>query len=313
MSIKCLAIIPLFVALSFVLPAWAGEKVGNGGDSCENRFNLIREDLKNWILSKGSTRLTLPQGLDLNDYNRQMLEQISNAKMSCSDKTLTIGNAEKTCKNFLENGKQPRIECNVNRFIDTQETDQYVLVHHEFAGLAGFEINEGEKSQYFISNQITKYLENQIIRKLVVKEDPDKSQDIMNALDEALKESKFSNCNYISTVTSHYERDYGWVTEGTRKLESKTKAFIDLYYPSYSLKMSNGADQPALVGTYNYPPFREDVSIKFSIYTDKSGKRVDSIEVQLGNSSRVNIGTIINPQYVFAVKKDQDFSFSCHK
>ncbi len=51
----------------------------------------------------------------------------------------------------------------------TSESDQYVLVHHEYAGLAGIEISKGEDSDYQVSNQISGYLENQVIKKLAVK------------------------------------------------------------------------------------------------------------------------------------------------
>jgi hypothetical protein len=54
----------------------------------------------------------------------------------------------------------------------TDQSDQYVLIHHEYAGLAGFEVNDGESSQYEISNQISGYLEDQIVKKLVVKPRP---------------------------------------------------------------------------------------------------------------------------------------------
>jgi hypothetical protein len=44
-----------------------------------------------------------------------------------------------------------------------------VLVHHEYAGLAGFEVNSGEDSIYPISNQIAGYLEDHVVKKLVVR------------------------------------------------------------------------------------------------------------------------------------------------
>ncbi len=64
---------------------------------------------------------------------------------------------------------QPRIECNYKRFNEASESDQYVLVHHEYAGLSGFETNKTDDSDYKISNQLTGFLESQVIKKLSVK------------------------------------------------------------------------------------------------------------------------------------------------
>jgi hypothetical protein len=80
-----------------------------------------------------------------------------------------VGEAEKTCKNFIGRQGLARIECNTKRFLETDESDQYILVHHEFAGLAGLEVNQGEDSDYQISNQIAAFLEDQVTKKLVIK------------------------------------------------------------------------------------------------------------------------------------------------
>lgn len=146
-----------------------GGNVGNGGDMCENRFKIVRDDLSAWILGGGSQDLQLPQVIGRDLYNRNMLNAISGAKITCTEDRVLIGNSEKTCKNFVDIDGSSYIVCNAKRFLETPESDQYVLVHHEYAGLAGFEVNNGEDSKYPISNQITGYLENQIVKKLVVK------------------------------------------------------------------------------------------------------------------------------------------------
>lgn len=155
--------------------AHANEK-GNGGDICENRFKIVRDDLKTWILGGGSLGLQLPTGLAVDHYNMEMLKEIDQAKITCTDDRQFIGNSEKTCKNFDAADGSTYVICNIDRFSKTDESDQYVLVHHEYAGLAGFEVNNGEESVYPISNQITGYLEDQIIKKLVVKP-PHNSED----------------------------------------------------------------------------------------------------------------------------------------
>jgi hypothetical protein len=51
----------------------------------------------------------------------------------------------------------------------TNDSDQYVLVHHEYAGLSGFEVNNGPDSTYLISNQISEFLVDEVVKKLAIK------------------------------------------------------------------------------------------------------------------------------------------------
>lgn len=161
----------LTCVLSYAASANAGGVDINGGDICENRFSTIRDDLSLWIQGGGSRSLKLPPGILLEDYNEKMLSHISRAQVSCTTDKIFVAGVEKSCKNFFS-GSQPTILCNSERFLKTGESGQYVLVHHEYAGLSGFEVNEGTESQYVISNQLTNFLEDQIVKKLVVKPAP---------------------------------------------------------------------------------------------------------------------------------------------
>jgi hypothetical protein len=127
---------------------------GNGGDQCENRFKSVRDEVSAWILNGGSKDLRLPVGISHEKYSHDMLEKMQAAKVSCVDKALLVRGAEKTCVNFVAADGSLNIECNRNRFMTTTEPGQNLLVHHEYAGLAGFEVNIGEGSNYEISNQI---------------------------------------------------------------------------------------------------------------------------------------------------------------
>jgi hypothetical protein len=149
--------------------AAGGAVVGNGGDICEDRFKIVRDDIASWIQKGGSAGLSLPNSITLAQYNTNMLTEIADAGISCVDREITVDGAEKTCENFLDPAGKTQIECNSTRFMATSASDQYVLVHHEYAGLAGFEVNNGEESQYAVSNQISGYLENQTVKKLAVK------------------------------------------------------------------------------------------------------------------------------------------------
>lgn len=160
-------IICILLMLSSVASA-ANEK-GNGGDLCEDRFKIIRDDIISWIKNGGPDGLSLPVGLSVEKYSIGMLGQMLTAKISCDDEVIKVNGAEKTCKNFVDSTGTPQIVCNATRFLATDDSDQYVLVHHEYAGLAGYEVNTGEDSHYPISNQISEYLEEQLVKKLAIK------------------------------------------------------------------------------------------------------------------------------------------------
>jgi hypothetical protein len=162
-----LLLVTCFGATATTALAGHGGETGGGGDMCENRIQTIGDDIASWIQKGGSRGLKLPASMSVSQYNSAMLDAISQAKVSCTDEVITIGHAEKTCKNYFDDGT-PRILCNTKRFQNTDESSQYVLVHHEFAGLAQIEVADGEHSVYDVSNQISKFLVNQVLKKLAV-------------------------------------------------------------------------------------------------------------------------------------------------
>ena len=131
---------------------------GNGGDMCENRIRSVRDELSQWLTNGGAAGLRLPANVTHEDYRRTMLNAMSTAKVSCGNVSLFVGRAEKTCKNFTDRRGALRIQCNSERFMANSRSNQFILVHHEYAGLAGFEVNNGEVSNYDISNQIIRGL-----------------------------------------------------------------------------------------------------------------------------------------------------------
>jgi hypothetical protein len=162
----------LFVLL-FTLTAataFAGHSEGNGGDMCENRFKLVREDLVSWLHRGGGRTLTLPTSTSADAYMHAMLENIALARVACVDQELAVGGNPKTCVNTVSAEGEKRIVCNARRFLETNESDQYVLVHHEYAGLSGYETTINGESDYSVSNQISGSLENQVVKKLVVRQ-----------------------------------------------------------------------------------------------------------------------------------------------
>jgi len=168
MKVK-LALVFFGIAL-LPLSGFAEKEVGNGGDICEDYFKIVRDDIAAWIDKGGSAALSLPDNISVDRYNTEMLAQISKTHVSCTQDNVLIGDAEKTCKNFIDSQGTSRIVCNSDRFTkETSESDRYVLVHHEYAGLAGFEVNDGENSHYSVSNQISQYLTDTVVKRLAVK------------------------------------------------------------------------------------------------------------------------------------------------
>ena len=186
------------LAVFSLTPALAQDKAGNGGDICENRFVAVRDDVRQWIEKGGGAALSLPPQLALAQYQSNMTEKIRSARVSCVVEKLYVGEAEKTCKNFVDASGVARILCNEARFMATDEQGQYVLVHHEYAGLAGFESNNGEASQYTISNQISASLENEIVKKLAVRDPSDPFDRLKRHFGEYLGRYEIVSCNVTS-------------------------------------------------------------------------------------------------------------------
>lgn len=160
----------LYSTAAFAKSKGAGSS--GGGDICEDRIKTIRSDLREWINKGGPKSLKLPAGLLLEQYSENMLEKINNANIKCvgeddQDYPVTINGTPKTCRFDLYD-KASRITCDYKKFASLSETEQYVLIHHEYAGLAFVEIPNGDDSVYDVSNQLSKYLVNVVSKKLAV-------------------------------------------------------------------------------------------------------------------------------------------------
>ena len=145
----------------------------HGGDPCEDRIKTIRDDIMDWIHKGSPAALKLPTGITPQIYSKLMLAQLAQATFSCVSETIGVGEFEKTCRNQASTTDYPTITCNVYRFTKlTSDAEQYRLIHHEFAGLAGLEVGNGGDSDYSISDQVTGYLQSQIVTRLGIKSYP---------------------------------------------------------------------------------------------------------------------------------------------
>jgi hypothetical protein len=150
-----------------------GVGVRGGGDMCEDRIQQIRDDLKSWIAHGGAEGLSLLQDMATYQYADLMLHQLNSARVKCVGAgdvgyPVAIGNTPKVCK-FSIDSTGSQIVCDYVKFLATGDSDQYVLIHHEYAGLAGIEVPDQDDSHYDVSNQISGYLEEQVVKKLAVK------------------------------------------------------------------------------------------------------------------------------------------------
>jgi hypothetical protein len=162
-------LVSLSLALSATVFARMGTEGGNGGDICEDRIKVLRDDLSSWIRKGGATGLSLPKNVSNAQYVQAMSNRIANAQISCTSSRVEVAGSEKTCMNYVDAKGAYQILCNASRFLDTKDSDQYILIHHEYAGLAGLEVNQGPESHYEISNQISGYLVDQVVKRLAVK------------------------------------------------------------------------------------------------------------------------------------------------
>lgn len=149
----------------------AGQDRG-GGDMCESRIQVIANDIRNWIFDGGHEALDL-KGLSPRTYSDLMLREISTTSIRCvspgdEGHPVQIDDVPKVCV-WAKSGGEGIITCDTAKFYSLSESDQYVLIHHEYASIAGLETPNGSVSDYEISNQITKSLTYQTVLRLAVK------------------------------------------------------------------------------------------------------------------------------------------------
>jgi hypothetical protein len=63
--------------------SYDGSGTSGGGDLCEDRIKIIRDDLKAWIQDGGTKGLTLPNQISVTQYANAMLATIDSAKIRC--------------------------------------------------------------------------------------------------------------------------------------------------------------------------------------------------------------------------------------
>ena len=157
---------------SNTLLARMGTESSGGGDASETRVNEIRSDILKWINEGGAKGLELPNDVLYNDYVSNMIDILSPKKViiSFTEEQVVYHNTEKICRSFNdEDHSEMHTLCNISRFKKTSDSDQYKLIHHEYAILAKIEKDEGVASDYNLSSQITDFLDYKKVLRMAVK------------------------------------------------------------------------------------------------------------------------------------------------
>lgn len=264
-----------------------------GGDLCEDRIQSIRDDLKKWIIEGGSQTLKLPAGFTAQKYKDEMLEKIQTTSVRCvgngdAGYPVTVEGSAKVCR-FDRSGSANLITCDYKKFQDMSESNQYVLVHHEYAGLADVERPNGSDSDYSVSNQISGSLVDQVVKKLAVrtasygfKDIPaERVTDYAKALSLAIQKN---NNNYKCEVPGRYY-------PGAIDYEGANGASLEA--KRAKMKESGGTL------TFIFDQTKRDLDSRKYVNTIVSnGTDVTSVVTEALVIKDVNVGTIENPKIV---------------
>ncbi len=144
--------------------AFAQEHVGNGGGE-DGVFKSIRNEISVWM--KRSYQLNeLDQKLELSDQSTiNLYQRYSQAVKSVGERIvfnhhpILFNGGVKICKN---NSKTKMITCNIDEWNAARGDTRYMIVFHEYLGIAGIETNvQLNYSSYPISPNILAFVHSQ--------------------------------------------------------------------------------------------------------------------------------------------------------
>lgn len=231
---KALILLTALLAI-FPFASAKADKDRGGGDLCEQRIQDIRDDIVSWIQRDGHKGLSLGQWTP-EDYSRSMNASTKVAKIRCvspGDKgyPVEINGTPKECR-FDKRGSSATVTCDKSKFESRSESDQYRLIHHEYAGIAQLEKADEDVSSYWISNQISGYLVDVKIKRLAVRSaKPGSSNikidgfqswekinddshlhdsDLFESIVEAFRSAQWTDCSFILAYEQHGDLSFPW-------------------------------------------------------------------------------------------------------
>ena len=180
MSLSILLCPILLTFQVFAAGGGSGTNSGGGRGACDDRVQEIRDDLRHWIEGKGPEKgkLKLLGQKTIQEYSKAMADYLAvsrdvngaiaaKTRVECVYHAIQFQGDQRDCR-FDQLKSGPKITCDARNFLALNEDRQYRIIHHEYAGLAGFEPPHGVQSTYFISDQISAYLKK-LIKKLAIK------------------------------------------------------------------------------------------------------------------------------------------------
>lgn len=250
---------------------------GGGGDTkTERRIKDIRDDVSAWIEKGGAKALRFENSLTYDDYifgnndknvygmndilvpGAVVVNAIKANEQRMDDEELNtyVDGKPKTCKGLISaRDQRPHMICEVERFADLTESEQYQQIHHEYASLGMLEKNVGSDSDYSISKQLTSYLVTETVLRLAVK--APETHSIGGVVWVKMKEVPY----YARNGKRFYQREY-YAFEATKenaKDACKSLGFTDyVTYGSQDYRIGsanpvNTLDPMSIRGLDNYP------------------------------------------------------------
>ncbi len=267
-----------------------------GGDPCEDRIKVITSDIASWINRGGASGLLLPSGLQIQSYSANMLYQISQATFQCVAQgdqgyPVEVNGTAKVCR-FDKKDLKSRVTCDFTKFQSLPETEQYTLIHHELAGLSGIENPNGDDSNYQVSNQISSFLVDTVVKRLAVL--PRVSSNASDSLRESTKFAFWAAGLFYCFDSSGSSLELGY--------DSGYEAFQNHLLSDQkhtTFQLIKDKKRPRIFALYKNNESGEDIEIQVEFPLSKDLKSILSMTFVSGvvQVQTINTGTVVSPKY----------------
>lgn len=150
-------------------PNELAEFTGRNGEHLQSWYG-VKQDLIRGLENDQHLSLNL-KNISADEFKTKALHSLKTVKVEFNDQKIEINGVQRPCRNFNLNG-DARIECNTANYVSSMSNysseEQYQLVAHEYLGAAGIEPNTDGLSDYPISSQISKSLQQVTVKKWAV-------------------------------------------------------------------------------------------------------------------------------------------------
>jgi hypothetical protein len=154
---KWLVMMSVFASLSAF--AQAGNGAGNGGGE-DGNFKNIRDDIQSWMeknVQTGELSAKLKLSFDQGDFYAKFVAVTAavGEKITFNHEPILFSNNVRVCKN---DPVAHQIQCNIDEWSAVRGDSRYMIVLHEYLGIAGIESNQGDSSTYPVSKNILPFV-----------------------------------------------------------------------------------------------------------------------------------------------------------